>query len=128
MIVILDTNFIIECIKNKIDFFSQIYQEYHSEIIMPQEVINEIEKLSIKPGKRSERESAELALTYIKNHQFKIVKIGNKDVDTGIINYLKDKSDVFLATNDRELKTRAKKANPSLNFLRIKSKKKIDLA
>lgn len=75
--VLLDTNFIISCIKNKIDFFSEL-ESNGIEILIPEEVIAELKGLK-----------QELALKLLEKNKFRKIKLNAKIVDKGIINYAK---------------------------------------
>ena len=50
--ILLDTNFILSCIRNKLDLFEHLEQEGY-EVIVPEQVINEIKKFEkTKPEAR----------------------------------------------------------------------------
>ncbi len=106
--IILDTNFIISCIRNKIDFFEELV-EYH--ILIPKQVLNELKKLN-----------AELALKILERNKksFLVIDFKKRYVDKGIINYVKKDPKVIVATIDRELKKKLK--NPKMV---IRNKKKL---
>ena len=89
--ILLDTNFIITCIKQKIDFFDYLYGEGYT-IFVPEQVINELEKLK-----------QESALKLLKNSKFKKIALKGKIVDNSIINYAKENPTLIVATLDREL-------------------------
>ena len=58
---ILDTNFILTCVKQKIDFFEDI-KLMGFQIVIPKQVINEIEKVSSSKKKLHVRDDALLSL------------------------------------------------------------------
>jgi rRNA-processing protein FCF1 len=89
--VLLDTNFIITCIKQRIDFFEEI-PLMGIQILIPEQVIKELEKLK-KPS----------ALTLLENEKdkFKIISLKGKIVDNSIINYARENPTVIIATLDR---------------------------
>jgi rRNA-processing protein FCF1 len=95
--VILDTSFILTCVKQKIDFFNEI-MNMGFQIIIPKQVINEIKALG--------NSNARLALKILEKHPYKKIDLNTKKVDFGIINYAKDK-DIIVATLDREIKEKA---------------------
>jgi hypothetical protein len=99
--ILLDTNFILTCIKQRIDFFEELEKEGYS-IIIPEEVIKELKKLK--------KESA-LKLLEKEKKEFKKISLGGKIVDNAIINYAKENTNIIIATLDRDIqrKTRNKK-------------------
>ena len=121
MEVILDTNFILTCIKEKIDFLDA---EEFGELVLPLQVIEELEKLKEK-GKSRESENANLAVQIISKNKmkFKIIKLENEFVDAGIKKYAENKR-VIVATLDKKLK---KDLKGNSKLLAIKSRKKLEL-
>ena len=110
MKILLDTNFILTCIKQKIDFSSRANEIINQEIewIVPQDVLNELDSLKNRVGiKIKDRESAELSLQIIENINPKIIKFSDKNpnVDIKIANYIIEKN-IVLATLDKKLKSR----------------------
>jgi rRNA-processing protein FCF1 len=104
MRILLDTNFIITCIKQKIDFLSEPY-----EFLLPEEVFEELEKISKRPGEKSDdKRAANLALAIVKN--LERIKLCNADVDRGIIEYAKSNKDVVVASLDRKIKKKLGRA------------------
>jgi rRNA-processing protein FCF1 len=93
--VILDTSFILSCIKNKIDLFEELI-EY--KLLFPSQVIEELEGIS------KSKQEAKLALKIIKLKKPKIIDLEGKNTDKTIINYAKKNPDVFVATLDKEIK------------------------
>ncbi|MFZ5955503.1 MAG: hypothetical protein ACOYT4_03685 [Nanoarchaeota archaeon] len=110
MKILLDTNFILTCIKQKIDFDRIANEIVDEEIkwILPEEVQNELEKLSKRKGMRTiDKESAKLSLEFLKSLNPELIKLNNKNVDDGIVNYINSqKNKIILATLDKELKKR----------------------
>jgi len=113
--IILDTNFILTCVKQKIDFFEEI-QLMGMQISIPNQVIVEIEGLSKKNN------NAKLSLKLLKKSKFKKIDLKTKDTDKGIIKFAKENPEVIIATLDRELKNKIK--NPKLI---IRGKKKLEV-
>jgi len=128
MEIILDTNFLVIAVKQKIQIFEQIEELYpSSEIIIPSQVIEELNKLKKnKALKIIEREAAELSLELIKKKSISNVKFITSDTDAGIIRYA-TKNDIVVGTLDRELKARIKAKNPKTKFLVIRNTKHIVL-
>jgi len=129
METLLDTNFLIECAKNKIDFFSQLNEDFPNyKITIPQEVIEELKKIKERDGKSTDKKAAELAIEIIKKNKRKISspELNQKDVDEGIIKYL-EKKKTILGTNDKEMKKKIRDRKINSTFLRIIGKKKIEV-
>lgn len=111
MKILLDTNFILTCAKQKIDF-QEITDKIVSEKIewlVPQDVLNEIKN----------KQSAELSLEIIKKLTPKIINLPTKNpnIDIKIANYISNKP-IILATMDKKLKSRVKN-----KILTIRNKK-----
>ena len=95
----LDTNFIIECIKRKVDMF-----EIDGSLVIPQQVIIELEDIRAE-GSLKDRTYAETALKIfgVNKEKISIVKLETKYVDMGITRYA-EKNKIVVATLDNELK------------------------
>ena len=119
--VILDTNFILTCVKQKIDFFKEIF-EMGLKIIIPNQVIKEIVRISNSTKKLKFKEDAKLAQKILEVNQFKKINIIGSYVDKGLIKYAKKHPVVIIATLDREIKKKTK--NPKLI---IRGKKKLEI-
>ncbi len=113
MRIILDTNFLIDCIRFKIDLESELRG---NELFVLDSIIFEIEKIT----KRGTKESslAKLALDYIKRKHLKILKPKEKNTDLSLLNY--SKKGYAMATQDKVLKNKIKKAGGKLIFIRQK--------
>jgi len=126
MQIIIDTNFFITCIKQKIDLFSELEELYGKggfEIVVPSQVLNELEML--KDNKKmtiKEKESAKLAIYLIDKNNADIVDMPEKNADLAIIAYANNNS-VIVATLDKKLKNAIK--NKKTRFLIIKGLKRI---
>ncbi len=105
--VLLDTNFIISCARQKIDFFHEI-PLMGFEILIPRQVFDEIEKLSKSRKSATLREEADLALKIMNRNKFTIIKLRRNDVDRAIIEFANDNRDVIIATLDKELQNKIK--------------------
>ena len=116
--VILDTNFILTCIKQKIDFFEDL-KFMGTRVLIPKQVIKEIKSIINSKKKLHFKEDAKLALKLLEKNSFKEIDLKEKNVDKGIVKYSK-KNDVIVATLDRELKNKIKNSK-----LVIKEKKKL---
>ncbi|MGD9276598.1 MAG: PIN domain-containing protein [Candidatus Pacearchaeota archaeon] len=108
---ILDTSFIVSCVKNKIDFFEELIGE---KIIIPKQVIEEL--------KRIKESNSELALKILKLNSFKKIDLGKGHVDKLLIKYARENPKVIVATLDREIKNKLKNYK-----LIIRGKKKLEI-
>ncbi len=116
--VILDTNFIMNCVREKFDFFEGILDLGH-KIVIPKEVLNELGKLSRESRSKKNREFAKFSLKLLSLNNYEEISCPGKYVDLGIINFLEGKRGYILATYDKLLK---KKVNNQILVLRGKKK------
>jgi rRNA-processing protein FCF1 len=100
MEVILDTNFIISCVKKKIDFISEL-EEFGFKIIVPKEILLELKDLRLKVS-HDERTAIDVGTGIIEKANVKKVKIGNGKVDDVLIKYGKDGA--YIASLDAYIK------------------------
>lgn len=121
MQILLDTNFIIELVKNKIDIFDI---GNYGEITIPKQVIQELEKIK-KEAKLEDRKNAELALKIIAINKAKlnIIHLEKKYVDLGLEKYAINHN-FILASLDKNLK---KKLAGRARILTLVNRKKIVL-
>lgn len=120
MKVLLDTNFMIDCIKQKVDFVEQL-NEMELEIAVPREVILELEKISRNTkNKLKDRETARVAKDLIEREGFELVELGERYVDRGLVKFVKKNPDYVVATLDLRL------IGKIGNAITLKGKSKID--
>ena len=119
--VVLDTNFILSCVRQKIDFLEKI-QLRGMKILLPEEVLDEIKKIENSGRKLHLRENAQLALKTLEKTGFEKIKLETENVDDGLVKFSEKNKDVIIATLDRELKKRIKKPK-----LVIRGKKKLEI-
>ncbi len=118
--LLIDTNFLIHCVKQKIDLFE--YSMLNGfEVLIPKEVIDELNKLESE-NKNSLASSASLVKKVLNSSKFENISIKEKYVDKGIIQYLKDKPEIILATLDKELQGKVKNS-----LMIIRQKKKLEI-
>lgn len=112
---LLDTSFILTCVKQKIDFFEDI-KIMGIQILIPEQVIKELKALK--------NTISELSLKILdKNpNSFKKIDLGRGDVDKLIIKFAEQDLKIIVATLDREIKK--KLMNPKLI---IRGKKKLEI-
>jgi len=127
MKILLDTNFILTCVKENIYFDSLANELFDEEIswIVPQDVLNELGNLKDKKGmKKEDREAANISFEILKMLNPEIIELSGKNpnVDIKIVNYIIDK-EIILATLDRDLKKRVKN-----KILTIRGKKRLEIA
>ncbi len=108
--VLLDTNFILTCIKEKIDLFEQLLGY---EIFIPIQVISELKKID-KSG---------LALKILSKQKVKEIDLKTDYADEGIIRFAQENPEFVIATLDRAIKKKIK--NPFLTI--VKGKKRVEL-
>ena len=124
MKIIIDTNFILTCMQRKIDFISLSNELFDEEIefIVPKEVIEELEVISERKGEKTiDKESAKVALKFIKKMKINVILLKTKNVDDGLMSYV-NKNNVILATMDRGLKKRV-----SGKILSVKTGKMLEI-
>ena len=103
--VILDTNFILTCIRQKIDFFEELKLE-GIEILIPEQVIQETKRISESKKKLRFREEASIALKMLEKNSFKKIHLTEKKVDTGISKFAEKNKKILIATLDKKLQKR----------------------
>lgn len=119
--VILDTNFILTCVKQKIDFFNEMYLEGFG-ILIPREAVRELNSIAKSGKKLKFRESARIALKLIEKNRHEEIELKTGNVDNGIVRFAKENPEIAVATLDREVKRKTK--NPKLV---IKGKKMLEI-
>ena len=119
--VLLDTNFIMSCARQKIDFFEQI-PLMGLEILIPKQVIHELKILSKSKDGAYIREDADLAMKLLNRNKFTLMKLRRNDVDRGIEELAGEDKDLIIATLDKELKSKIKNSK-----MIIKGKKTIGI-
>lgn len=110
--VLLDANFIITSVKNKIDFYEELFMEGY-KIIIPEEVMRELEKLDNKA-----------VLDFLGKKEFSKIKLNSRNVDNGIVKYAGENPDVVIATLDRAIQLKVKRKN---RIMVIRSNKKFEV-
>jgi len=108
--VILDTSFILSCVRQKIDFFERLEHDGF-KILIPEQTIDELMGLG-----------AQLALNIIQKHKFHLIKISGKNADAAIIKFSKENPEAVVATLDSGLKKKIKNQK-----MVIRGKKKIEI-
>jgi rRNA-processing protein FCF1 len=102
--VLLDTNFILSCLKKKIDFFDEI-ELMGIKIAIPEEVVKEIKKLS-EEGNKTTQTEAKTALSFLNKNKFEKIKLETRNVDNGIVKFAKENKEIIIGTLDKGIKDR----------------------
>jgi rRNA-processing protein FCF1 len=121
MKILLDTNFLVYCAKQKIDYANEI----SGQLLTFSSVIIELEKLKSNAIKKSDKDYASLAIQILNkniNNKRVLVIETSKLPDAAIFDHL-DRLDV-IATMDKELK---ESLNGKIKIMTIKVKKKIEI-
>lgn len=123
--VILDTNFLIYCSENKLDYVTEIMTLMNEgyELVVPAQVIEELNELHKKAVKFSDRTASWLAVQIVEKNKDKIRIIDGraKSGDEAILNLVR-MGDV-VATLDLELRKKVKALGKRI--IVIQSKKKL---
>ena len=102
MEVILDTNFIISCLRKKIDFLSQL-EEQGFKVAVPREVIQELKDVRFdKKTSREDRTAIDVAMQTLTKDKVKMITLGRGKVDDWLVN--KGNEGYYIATLDRGIK------------------------
>ena len=123
---LLDTNFILTCVKQKIDFFEDLKFK-GLKILIPTQVINEIKKISQEQKKKQKLHSKDIANLSLKilkkkKNQFEEIDIKTGHVDKKIKKYVENNSEILVATLDKELKRKIKN-----HKIVIRGRKKLEI-
>jgi rRNA-processing protein FCF1 len=119
--VLLDTNFILECVKRKIDFIEDLILEGFT-ILIPQQVIQELENFKSEKNSTKRKDYSRIALQKIKSGNYEPLLLEGSYVDSGIALYSQEHTEDLIATIDKELISRI--SSPRLV---LTSKKKFEV-
>jgi len=124
-IVILDTNFLIYCVKQKIYFEEQINELVrNAEIVIPKQVRGELERMEKdieKKYRMQDRDAANLALQL--TAKLKEINLKGRYADRGIIEYCRNyNGEILVATLDAAL---ARMLGKTARIIKIRSLKKL---
>ena len=100
MEVLLDSNFIVACMKRKIDFISEL-ESMGFKAALPREVFQELKDLRLKVP-HDDRVAIDLAFEKFRGSKIKKVTLGNRNVDLGLIE--KGRKGGYIATLDAAIK------------------------
>lgn len=101
--IILDTNFLIYCAENKVDYVEEISRLMTEgfELVTPSQVVDELKELSQKSQKFTDRTAAWLALKILDSNRVKIENVSGSYADEAILNLMRLGS--IVATLDKQL-------------------------
>lgn len=108
--VILDTSFILTCVRQKIDFFERISHE-GMQAVIPLQTITELKGLG-----------ADTALKIIEQNEFETVNVPGKDADQAILKIARKDRHAIIATLDEGLKKKITNSK-----MVIRGKKKLEI-
>jgi len=119
--IILDTNFLVYCAKQKIDYVEEISHIMKSgfELVTISSVLTELEKLAKEEKKLLDRDAAKMALKILKAGVVKIISSGGDNADSEII---KLSAGNIVATLDRGLKSKVERS------IIIRERKKLEFS
>ena len=100
MEAILDTNFIISCVKKKIHFIDEL-ETLGFGVVLPREVVEELKDLR-RSVSHNDRIAIDIALEQFTTNKIKKMKLGGRSVDEGLI--AKGKQGAYIATLDAAIK------------------------
>ncbi len=109
MKIIFDTNFLIYCARNKLDYVEEISNLLKEgfEMVVPMQVVLELGKLRDDKWKKvswKDKQAASLALQLLSHNKVKQVNVEGKTVDEGIINLANEDKKNIVCTLDREMR------------------------
>jgi len=109
MLIILDTNFLIYCAKEKMDYIEELRNLLNEnyEIVVPEQVVGELKKLKddrMKKVSGKDKLAVDLALQILEKNKIKKVKAVGYTVDEAIVNLSKEDRKNIVCTLDREMR------------------------
>ncbi len=115
--IILDTNFVLDIIKWKIDFLGELQRicDFTYEVFIPDVVMAELKRF---PKRSIEGQNANVALLVLKKNGAKILETGGTYADDAIVK-IAGKKDI-VATQDQTLKRRLRARGASVIVIREK--------
>jgi rRNA-processing protein FCF1 len=110
--IALDTNFLVYCAENKIDYKESIDEIMNEgyELIVPQQVLVELEQISKESKKYSDKQAAQLSLKILKANKIPIINVLSRYADDALIKLAK-REGAIIATIDLELRKKLGRLN-----------------
>lgn len=107
MQVILDSSFIISCVRDRIDFLTQLSEQGFTPVV-PKEVFQEMKDLrTSNRSSREDRSAVDVALEILEKGNVKKISLGTGRVDESLIK--KGQEGIFIATLDNGIKKKITK-------------------
>jgi rRNA-processing protein FCF1 len=113
MKVVLDTNFLIFASNFKVDLFLELKG---NELFVTEPVLEELRDISAKKGR--DAAAARLALKTVEEMGLKILESKEREADASLLDY--GKQGYAIATQDKNLKEKLKRAGAKIIFIRQK--------
>jgi|SRR3989338_324532 len=106
MKILLDTNFLMYCAKEKLDYKEEIDNLMNEkyELLVPEQVLKELNYLKTKAKKGKDKSAASLALQLLKAYKTKSIKLLGKNTDQALLNYVRKNPKSIIATLDRNMR------------------------
>jgi len=120
MKVLLDSNFLMTCIKQKIDFIENL-ELIGLKILIPKQVINELKILKVRDTKKANNDAG-TALKLISKESFEEIDLHDAKTDRAIIKFAQKNPKIIIATLDKEIQKKI-----SNKKLIIRGKKKLEI-
>lgn len=119
--VLLDTSFLIECAKHKIDIKKELTRilDENFKVAVLDKIHDELENIRARGGK--DAAAAKLANTILIAQKFVVYPSGRRHMDTQLLKKAKEEN-VLVATMDKELKRKLKKKGHDVVIVRGKKK------
>lgn len=116
--ILLDTSFLIECVKNKIDIKRELTRilDENFHIAVLNKIHDELTNISLRGGK--DAAAAKLAKTILIAQKFIVYPSGRGHMDTQLLRKASEK--IIIATQDKELKRKLKAKGHSVIVVRGK--------
>jgi rRNA-processing protein FCF1 len=117
--IILDTNFLVDCLSWKVDFFRELERIclFTYKLVVVDKALDELE--TVAAAKEPAKTGAKLAKQLIAKGRIGVIKTDKKGYTDTIILSLADK-DSIVATQDQDLKRRLKAKNVPVIIIRQK--------
>jgi rRNA-processing protein FCF1 len=112
MKILLDTNFLIDIVRFKID----LSELKGNELFLDEAVVKELKRISRRNSKDSA--SAKMALVVLQAKGLKVLKSKEKEADLSLLE--RAKAGYAVATQDLELKRKLRKAGAKIIYIRQK--------
>ncbi len=109
MLIILDTNFLIYCAKNRLDYAEEIGNLVNEDfdLVVPLQVVNELTKLrddKFKKVNGKDKTAAGIAIKLLTHNKVKIINIEGKTVDQAIVDLANSDVKNIVCTLDRGMR------------------------